>query len=130
MSITVHWDDEAQTIIRLDVSPYTWDEFHVAFEEAFALAQSVSNRVDFIVNAPPSIRTPTTNYLPHLQMVFAHVPENAGLFVLAGGSAFGKLIVSLFVDFVGWKDRAAIVSTVEIARERIGKARTEAVHQA
>jgi hypothetical protein len=123
MPINVCWDDAAQTIIRLDVRPYTWEEFHSAFEEAFALAQTVPYRVDFIIDAPPTIHTPTPNYLPHLQLVFADVPANAGMFVLAGGSAFGKLIVSLFIDVVGWHKRARLVASVAAARDLVARAR-------
>jgi hypothetical protein len=123
MPITVNWDDEAQSIIRLNVSPYTWDEFHSAFGEAFALAQTAPHRIDFIFNVPNSIRTPSANYLTHLREEFARVPANAGIFVQSGGSQFGKLIASLFANMVGWNRRILFVNSVQAAREKIAQAR-------
>jgi hypothetical protein len=110
----------------MDIVPYTWDEFHSAFEAAFMLASSVPGRVDFIAVTSPDIRTPDSNFLPKLQNVAAAMPPNAGMFVLAGGSDFGRMMVSIVARVTGWAKRVAIVDTLDEARTLIAERRSAA----
>ncbi len=124
MPIHVSWDDDARTIIRMDVTPYTWDEFHSAFEAAFMLAASVPGQVDFIAVTSPDIRTPDPNFLPQLQKVVAAMPPNVGMIVLAGGSEFGRTMISIVARVTGWAKRFAIVDTLDEARALIAERRS------
>ncbi len=51
MPVANNWYDDAQTIVKVDYEgQWTWDEFFAAADKGRALANSVSHRVDYILD--------------------------------------------------------------------------------
>lgn len=60
MSITVEWDDDAQTILRYSYSgAWTLDEFVASLDQAYALIDQQDHLVDLIHVILPDARTPS-----------------------------------------------------------------------
>ncbi|HLU08374.1 MAG TPA: hypothetical protein VK003_01800, partial [Oceanobacillus sp.] len=51
MPIDMQWDDDAQTVIRVDIHPSaTWDEFHEMVDRVIWAMRTVTHRVDILFN--------------------------------------------------------------------------------
>jgi len=85
MPIDMQWDDDAQTVIRVDIHPSaTWDEFHEMVDRVIWAMRTVTHRVDILFNVEDKL---SGNPIPHLlpdAATFAE-NENVGVVVTASG---------------------------------------------
>jgi len=65
VAANVVWDDEAHSIIRIDLLNYTWPEYHEAIQQIVTEAGQQSHRVDVIIHNPSD--PAPGNPLPHLR---------------------------------------------------------------
>jgi hypothetical protein len=49
MPVEIQWDDQEQTTLRYSIAtPWTWNEFWIAFEQGLKMIDSVEGTVDYI----------------------------------------------------------------------------------
>jgi hypothetical protein len=126
MPITVQWDDDANTILRLVyVAPWTWDEFFDAFDEAAGLVRSADYEVS-VINDASHAGQPPPDMLGHLQATVEALPANLGLMIVAASEFYGKtavqLLQHLYPDHMSnWR----VAPTVDEARAMIQTWREE-----
>jgi hypothetical protein len=121
MQIDIHWDDDAQTVIRVDIHPYaTWDEFHLMVDRVIWAMRTVSHRVDIIFNVEGK---PSGNPIPHLPPEAATFAENVNLGMVVTTSEDNALTAlhSVIMRILGVykldaQRSAGYFSTVEDAR--------------
>lgn len=88
MTITVYWQDSAQSIIRYDFPAiWTWDEFWAAFKLAYDMGGQVSHRIDIIVNLRESQIVPS-NALTNLRAISEQQHAHARLSVIVTSVRF------------------------------------------
>jgi hypothetical protein len=97
MGITVTWDNEDRTSLRLDFAGlWTWEEYDEAVDCAyFMIAQSVQ-KVDIITNLSRDTTLPGDDSLRHFQRALRQMPSNVGLTVTSGGNSFSRKVFSSF----------------------------------
>lgn len=96
MNIKVSWDNDDKTVIRYDFEgPWTWDDFRIAAEEAFAMTRSVEHTVDTISNFFPGVLLPA-NAMFQFRRIMEEAPKNRGVNVIVGSSAFIRTMVMMF----------------------------------
>lgn len=83
MSISVGWHDVDQTIVRYDFSGvWNWDEVYGAVETAIEMEESVTYRVDVILNLLDSAHVPP-NAITHVKNIATtKMPDNLKMAVL------------------------------------------------
>ena len=125
MSITVLWDDEAKTVLRLDFQlPVSWKDLEVAGDEIVVLAKASDYRIDMIINAGETPMPPGSP-VPHLKRLFKVLPSNIGLVVNVVTNLFARAMVSAIGPLqFGNKFRA--IQTLEEARQLIVVSRMKA----
>jgi hypothetical protein len=131
MPYELNWQDEAHSIIRVDVQgKVTWDEFHDTGRQlADELAQA-SGRMDVIFNVLTGF--PPGNPLPHLTSMMTKLSphSNMGMVVNVSSRSRSELIKA-FVDIVALSKRTkstefgTFATSIEEAIELIEKARAE-----
>lgn len=95
MGITVSWDDETQTIIRLDyTNPWNWTDFQNALMQINTMAEQIEGRFD-IINDINQTDVPDGAMGP-FKRTLRYGSDDAGLIVIANASTYGKSIVSTF----------------------------------
>ena len=127
MSIDVYWFDREHTIVRYDFSgSWTWDEVYAAVDAAIALENSVSHRVDVVLNLlesghiPPNaithVKTIATTRMPANVKMAVLITENKAMNVLFNiGSRLYRKIEEQFY----------VAASVDSALEVINKAREQ-----
>lgn len=129
----VTWEDAGQTVIRVDLSPANGipaepEERFDALMEAGNLAGTVPHRVDFLVDVRQSgggaIRG---NWLEFLRRINERLPDNAGLFVVAGSRAprLFENVLRMLGRFQSMRITAVFVPTLEEARAVLDACQTE-----
>jgi hypothetical protein len=120
MPITVQWDDDANTILRLVyIAPWTWDEFFEAFDEATGLVRRADYEVS-VINDGRHAGQPPPDLLGHVQATIEVLPANLGLMIVAESEFYGKTVVQLLQQMYpdsmsNWR----ITPTVDAARAMI-----------
>jgi hypothetical protein len=119
MGIHFTWDDLARQDILLFViqTPWTWQEYDDAADEAFALLAQQQQPVANIVDATQAGKLPPGNPLPHLRHVYRLMPNNMTASVVVGASP----TVRLFINVLGGiypraKSLAYFAATIQEAR--------------
>ena len=124
MPIDVTWDDDAQTVIRYAFrSPWTWDEYRQAIEEAWALAASVPHATDTITDMSASRLLPDGLFRNVKQSV-VEIPESTQTVVLVGGGLFVETMLNVMKRI--YRNAASkffVVETVQEARVLIQQRR-------
>ncbi len=129
MPIETHWEDEAQTIVRHEVTePWSWDDFAAAAQAGFEHAQARGQRVDIvwnIVHEGDGVRTlPLGNPLPLLMSLTRLMPDNTGLLIFVNASLIGKAFGSIMTSIrPQLRARARFVDTLEEAHRLIAQDR-------
>ncbi len=96
MNIKVSWDNDDKNVIRYDFEgPWTWADFRIAAEEAFAMTRSVEHTVDTISNFYPGVLLPA-NAMFQFRRIMEDAPKNRGVNVIVGSSAFIRTMVMMF----------------------------------
>lgn len=119
MPVTVSWDDHAHSIILMSLeTPWTWEEFDTALDQADEMAESVEHRVDFILDFRHGKQIPHGLPLPHVKQALAAIPANAGDFISVGihGPAF---IDNLWLKAHGYDSELLLVDTIDQAYSKI-----------
>jgi hypothetical protein len=97
MSITVSWDNEQKTAIRLDFSgQWSWEEYDDAVDMAYFMVADIGHKVDVITNLARDASVPTDELLGHFQRAFRQMPSNVGLTITSGGNSFSRKVFSSF----------------------------------
>ena len=93
MPIKLLWDNEQQTVLRMDVTgQWTWDELHVARRQIFQMMDAapakhiytVLNFADGKLNMPPGMWN-------HWSVLTDYSHPDAGLTVIVGANTFMKM---------------------------------------
>jgi hypothetical protein len=125
MPISVSWDNDDKTTIRYDFNgQWTWDEFRVSSENAFAMTRSVSHTVDSISNFDPTTTLPP-NALFQFRRAMTTAPKNRGVTVIVGGALFVRTMVGVFGKLnrqLG--ERLLLADTLDQARARLAERRS------
>ena len=128
MGVQVCWDNPEQTILRYDFEgQWTWDEFHTAAGEAFAMTTSVPHVVDTISYFHKGTLLPA-NALYHFRQVMVNAPPNRGLNAIVGGTNLVRTTVYLFMKiYVILARRLLLCGSLEDARSVLTRRRSAAV---
>lgn len=97
--ITVHWDDDAQTIIRLDYSGNidNWTEYRNAVQQGNEMALSKTGTVFFIHN-PGKMKMPRNgNPVSEIRRAMQTVPPNVPVVVAVIENSFARSMVEAIV---------------------------------
>jgi hypothetical protein len=98
MSLLVAWDNEAQTILRIDVAgQWTWKEYDGAIDQAYTMIQEVDHSVDLIINLTDTVVFPQVQSMRHFQRMLTQRPGNLDMMIAAGGDSF---VSGLFASFL------------------------------
>ena len=122
MPITIKWDNEDKTIIRVDfVGEWTVDDYNVVNREEEAMLDSVDHKVD-IIGVLENITMPKdalANFW-RFSATPGYTHPNAGLMVHVVDSRFAKTMVEIFGRvYKQLAEKIVIVSTLEEAYETI-----------
>lgn len=119
--IKVEWDNNEKTVIRLDyIAPIaSWDEYHNAVKESYAMAKTQSHKVHFIHN-PGSAAMPAGNAIGEIRRAMNHSPSNVGGVFMAISNDFARRVMQVVIRItVRSKIQFFFVSSVEEARRVI-----------
>src|SRR5215510_13590412 len=128
MGVQVSWDNPEKTVLLYELEGrWTWDEFHAAVADAFAMTASVPHTVDTISHFHRGTPLPA-NAMFHFRRVMLAAPPNRGINVIVGGSSLVRTMASLFSKAHRLLGRRLLVcATLEEARETLDMRRTRAV---
>jgi hypothetical protein len=88
MGVEVRWDDDEQTLLRIDVTGrWKWDDVYKALEGIKPLIMSVSHTVNLISVMHQSSHLPG-NPLFHLNNFVRNAPPNLGMMIIVGASQY------------------------------------------
>jgi len=97
MGITITWDNEDRTILRLDFAGmWSWEEYDEAVDSAYIMIAQSGHKVDIITNLSRDTILPTDESLRHFQRALRQMPSNVGLTVTSGGNSFSRKVFSSF----------------------------------
>lgn len=99
MPITHTWQDDEQTILKIDYTGrWTWDEFFAAADTGRELASSVEHRVDYILDMQNGTVPSGGSTLTNSRTVMARRAANSGIFVILT-NPFVKIMLNVFKNF-------------------------------
>ncbi len=99
MGITILWDNEAKTTLRLDFEgQWSWAQYDKAITEASATIKSAERGVDVIHNLLEGSRMPLGYFLPHFQSALKLMETNLGSIVIVGGSHSMRILLAMFIE--------------------------------
>lgn len=128
MGITVEWDNPQKTIIRFVYKGrWTWDDMAGAMEQANRLMDTVTYRVDHIVDVRESTLLPPS-VVSQAKRVLNEPHANLGLTLVVGASHYLKLmldIVSRVYPAMMSRRKMKLVSTMEDAYAAIAAQREQ-----
>ncbi len=125
MAITLLWDNEAKTALRLDFrGQWTWDEYDTAITETSAAIAHAGRSVDVIHNLLEGARMPLGYFLPHFQAALNLMEGNLGFVVIVGGSHSMRVLLSLFIEtFTIVHHKVVFANSVDEARQILAERR-------
>jgi|GEM_PF-6803497 len=120
MSIRVYWDNFEHTTIQLEVKGnWTWRAFGKQLKIAISMIQSVTHRVDVVLNVLGSNGAPTS-LVEHINSVIPYLPSNCGTIMMVGKT---RKVCDIFASMHNVYSRAGfdvlLVGSVEQARKGI-----------
>ena len=124
MTITVTWDNEDKTIVRTEISGnWTWEEYHDALTETYALVRSVDHEVALINLRHAGAVNPRGNPYPHYSRAAKHMPDNQSLVVNVSSEKkmVGMVAKIMTRIFPFMPKKFFVVDTIEEARALIDK---------
>lgn len=93
MTITVEWDNEAQTVLRYTfASPWTWEEYQMAIQQAWDMAGTVDHPTDTITDLSHSRLLPD-NLFRNVRQSVVEIPESTRTVVLVGGGLIVEMML-------------------------------------
>lgn len=127
MAITVSWLDDTQTMLRYDVSgAWTWQDLAEALNQGNDLMDSVSHRVEVIVDMSGSAGMPANMIELGRRMTGIRRPENMGVVVvIQGGALLEALVGTMRRIYKGLDQSILYADTLEAARAAAVAARSD-----
>ncbi len=104
--IKVYWDNEEQTIVRLDYHDpvESWEEYLEAVKKGIVLMRTKSHKVHVIHN-PGKTQMPGGSPFTYLREALDLEPTNSGLMVMVISNVFARRMMSLMLKItVGAKN--------------------------
>lgn len=96
MPITVSWYDDDQTImLQSCIGDWTWDDYLVSIDALAALANSTTERVDYIMDITDTVGIPLGLPLKYIRKARAKRPPNLGIIVVVGASPIQKSVFNM-----------------------------------
>lgn len=129
MPITVTWENDQKTTAKMCFDgPWTWDEIGAALGQVADLTQSVTHRVDLIVDTRNGVQLKDQGGLMKLRQIVAdrRRPANGGLTVVVGSNLYFQRLMQALLRVYGrvtQKVPFAFTETVEDAQVIIAKNR-------
>ncbi|MFN8376170.1 MAG: hypothetical protein U0694_25260 [Anaerolineae bacterium] len=125
MGVQVQWDNPEKTILRYDMSgKWTWDRFFNAYEAGKALMNTVSHKVNFILNPTDEISRAYTppNAMSHMISIGRKAHPMAGKTVSISNNTFTRVLLQM-VSKVNPKiaEMYAFADSLEDARVMLAK---------
>ena len=120
MSVLVAWDNQPQTVLRIDLAgQWGWKEYDAAIDQAYTMIREVAHTVDLIINLSESLAFPPMQSQRHFQRMLNQKPENVGMIIAAGGDSF---VSGLFASFLQTRlaDSLAQARAMLHNQERLG----------
>lgn len=123
--LVVTWDDQSQTVIRLDVQrDYTWAEFDAAVARVSEWVAARPHRCDIIANlGRASAETHGLGAVQRALTALAGLPDNVGVIVLVVPPLAGMLLAAARRIDPEIAGRVYTASTLDKAREVIRRER-------
>jgi hypothetical protein len=122
MAITVAWDNESKSVLRLDFEGrWDWPDYNTAIDEAYAIIKQTNDTVHLISNMPQDMALPQGLPLRHLRRAHKLMPANVGQFLVVGGNWAAQTMLLIFRHY----DEEKIVSakTLDEARALLSSGR-------
>jgi hypothetical protein len=92
MAITMEWDDDQQRIIRADVNgQWSFDEMEAALRQTIAMMESVSHKVDFIIDVSRSSLIPGGATRAAQSVATPETHPNEGIKIVVGANVLVRL---------------------------------------
>src|SRR5436309_487731 len=132
MSITVDWANEDKSVVTLKfVGQWTWDDLSAALGKVADLTQSVTQRVDLIVDTRDGVQLKDQGGLMHLRQVVGdrRRPANGGLTVVVGSNLYFQRLMQALLKVYSKITRQmpfAFADTMDDAWKVINSVRKEA----
>ncbi len=117
--VTIRWDDAAQTVIVFAFDDgWTWDEFLLVLQDAYAMIDTVEHRVAFVsfATTPSMALTPTTIYRL-AELVKGRHKRHAGTVIVSHSPVIKQAYHMLVRAFPGTRDTYHIADDIDAARE-------------
>lgn len=120
MSIGIAWDNEAQTVIRVDfVSKWNWDDYHEMVKTLAHMIDDVGYQVDIIYNLQQSAPL-SSGAISHGASTLRLLDGKFGVLMIVSSAGYVKAILSTFrTVYKQWSDRVIGVESVDDARTYI-----------
>ena len=127
MPVHIEWDNDDHTAIRYDYEgKWTWEELYEVTRIATEMFKSVSHRVNVIHNLANNTGLPG-GALSHAQRFSSQNPENWGISVVVGTSAFISSLIQVFRKvYRQFGERYYTAPSLEKARELLAEQRPPA----
>jgi len=123
MGMSVEWDNDAHTIIRVTVRhPWTWEDYDQMVDESMARIAGEPHPVDTIIDLRDGgARPPGPGGMYHFRRAWHSLPQNAGIIVNVGIGGLLRSLVMLFVRATGQDSVVAMTATIEEAHAVIAR---------
>jgi hypothetical protein len=127
MPISINWDNDNQTILRLTFwNEWTIEEFVATGIKQKALMQLVNHTVDTLVDIRTDAFVPMGNTLKAFRYVMDNLPRNAGIIVYVTDDPVQRHLFGTHISFYyslrrRWKRRIFIVPTLREAYDFINQ---------
>ncbi len=129
MGITVQWDDDSKTVIRLDfMGKWTWTELHEANAAMGKMVKDVSTRIDLITDLSTSHILPE-GALSQARSITMREKMDMGIIVAVRAGKFIEILYGMFQQLYGKRSGfpdTFFVNSLEEARALIHSKRTPA----
>lgn len=127
MAIQLDWDNASHRIIRVQVEGrWTWDELEAALRRTIALMDSVSHKVDFIIDVSKSHMLPGGATQAAQSVATPQTHRNEGIKVIVGANTLVRLAYEAYRRInrsLGKNQEFLFASTQDEARATIAAER-------
>lgn len=120
MPVTVDWDDEARTIVRMNmIGSWTWEEAYAGADNGYAILDSVPYEVGVIIDFSQGAGLPPNAILNARNMIHRRHPRT-GLTVFVGTNSMFTALWNIFsrvYTLLARKQNSVFASSVDEARQ-------------
>ncbi len=126
MTITVTWDNDEKTIIRMGFeTTMSWEEYDAGIVQIAEMARTVDQSVFILIDAPNTAMPRGGNAFQHLRHALDVVPPNVKFFIGYANNLFSQAVIGSFIRLTVGK-RVRLVHDSQEAYAVIRKAQMEA----